>query len=355
MVEHKPDFMKDYQAFAQQSWDAWARQWQQAAPPSLFQPPPSPSSFMPAGNEALERSLDGLKSYLEWLQSALTGGVGQGTEEWRQQLQRLFAMPGSELPGAAFAQSFAAGSGFGGAKFDAMGFAPPWEWPGASGAALQNMQMPAFGYSREQQEQWKALAAAFAEYLETCKRYQALLLQAHVKGVERLQDKLEGHTEPGQQVDSLKGLYDLWVDSAEEAYATIAQSDEFRAAYGSMVDAQMRLRQQQQQQVEQWSRELGMPTRSEVDTLGKRLQEIRREFRAAQSGQREQATELAALRVELAEWRRKAAAPAPNKTAVKTSVVGRSATVARKSAAVKSASTRTAKKTPAGNGSRKHS
>lgn len=98
--------------------------------------------------------------------------------------------------------------------------------------------------------------------------------------------------EPGFQVDSLKALYDLWVDAVEEAYAEIALSDEFREAYAAQGNTQMRVRQLQQQQVEQWCREIGLPTRSEVATLGQRLQELRRELRRMQAAGRGMADDV---------------------------------------------------------------
>lgn len=126
--------------------------------------------------------------------------------------------------------------------------------------------------------QQQAMAAALMESLQASARYQALIQRANSDGMERLQNKLAEHSEPGRQIDSLKGLYDLWVDAAEEAYAEIALSDEFRDAYAKMINTQMRVRHMQQQQTEQFCQQLGMPTRSDVEALGKRLQAMRREL-----------------------------------------------------------------------------
>src|SRR5690606_9996916 len=71
--------------------------------------------------------------------------------------------------------------------------------------------------------------------------------------------------EPGRQIETPRALFDLWIDAAEEAYAEIALSPEFRRAYADLVDAQMRVRAGLQGQVEQVCATLGMPTRTEVD------------------------------------------------------------------------------------------
>lgn len=311
MSDQANDVMKQYQAWAQQSWDAWMRSLQLAHHPAA----------PPASDDLLSRALGGLKSYSDWLQAAATGGVaGVGQDDWQQSLRQLFT--GASQP---FAQAFA---GIDNAA--AHGFAQQWQaWLqaaaqspfGAPGAGFGDA--PAFGYTRERQLQQQALADAIRAYLDTSARYQALILRANAEGFERLQAKLGTHAEPGRQVESLKALYDLWVDAVEDAYADIALSDEFREAYGAMVNAQMHVRQLQQQQVESVCRELGMPTRSEVDSLGKRVQELRREMRAASTGARAPKAaddrELDALRAEVAALKRKlaskgeAAPPAPKK------------------------------------------
>jgi polyhydroxyalkanoate synthesis regulator phasin len=184
----------------------------------------------------------------------------------------------------------------------ATGYGGFGDLPGAHGP------IPAFGLNREQQMQQQALATALLESMQASARYQELIQRASTQGMQRLQDKLARHAEPGRQIESLKGLYDLWVDASEEAYAEIALSDEFREVYGEMVNTQMRVRQLQQQQTEQLCRQLGVPTRSEVSSLGERLQALRREFRASRAGaSADHADEVMALRRELAALKRQLA------------------------------------------------
>jgi hypothetical protein len=153
-----------------------------------------------------------------------------------------------------------------------------------------------------------------------------------------LQEKLAQHAEPGRQIDSLKGLYDLWVDASEEAYADIALSDEFREVYGEMVNTQMRVRQLQQQQTEQLCQQLGVPTRSEVSSLGERLQALRREFRASRAGaSADPADEIMALRRELAALKRRLANAPAAAVAAKKAAPAKPPVVAKKKATAKAA------------------
>ena len=128
------------------------------------------------------------------------------------------------------------------------------------------------------------------------------------RSFEILEDKLAERSEPGRQIDSMRGFYDLWVDSAEEAYAEIAMAEDFRKVYGDYVNAQMRVRGLMQQEIEHNTRELGMPTRTEINSVEKRLHELRRELRrSAEAGESAMAQELASLRAEVDALRNAAA------------------------------------------------
>jgi class III poly(R)-hydroxyalkanoic acid synthase PhaE subunit len=331
MADQAGDFLKDWQAKAMESWDVWMRR--------ALQPQAASTPFTaPAGgpDEWFARSLSGARSYLDWLQAGAAGStVPPPPSGWMQQMQQMFGQAMAGGAGQPFGQAFS--------PMMPPGQTSPWQawWPTPPQGVSGVEPVAAFGYTREQQLQQQALAAATAEYLETASRYQSLLQKVNVQAAALMQQKFEQLTAAGQSVQSMKALYDLWVDAVEEAYAELALSDEFREAFGAMSNAQMRLRQLQQQQIEQWCREQGIPTRSEVDTLGRRLQEIRRELRT-----RESAEVVAGLREELASLKRRLeetaskppaavkapARPAAGKTAKATST-RRKASPARRSQA----------------------
>src|SRR3546814_8030104 len=83
----------------------------------------------------------------------------------------------------------------------------------------------------------------------------------------------------GRQIQSARGVFDLWADAAEDAYAKIALSHECREVYGKLVDAQMRLRGGVQREVEQASALFGMPTRTELDGAHRKIMELERQVR----------------------------------------------------------------------------
>jgi hypothetical protein len=293
------DFLRDFQTLAQQSWDAWLRQ--QPTSTGTGGPSFAAAPNAAAGNEVLDRTLAGLKGYFEWMQGVTAGAAGVPGADWQQQVQQLFG--GAQQP---FAQAFQHidGAGTEGAGGNWHSWLQGMPAPGVAASGPP----PAFGQDREQQMQRQALAAAMLESMQANARYQALIQRANTQGVQKLQDKLAEHAEPGRQIESLKALYDLWVDAAEEAYAEIALTNEFREAYGAMANSQMRTRRLQQQQTEQLCQQWGLPTRREMDTLGERLQQVRREVRASRVSQSvTAANEIADLRREVAELRRQLA------------------------------------------------
>lgn len=187
-------------------------------------------------------------------------------------------------------------------------------------------RQPAFGFAREHQERWQRLARAVEDYRRAQQAHDALLLEALRDAFPLFEEKLAERSEPGRQIDSVRGLFDVWVDAAEEAYARMALSTAFQKAFGGMVNAQMRLRLCLQGEVEQMARALGMPTRSDVESGHRRLHALERELRR--------------LKARLAEGGAAAGAAAPKPPANG----GGAAKPARKRAAKKAARTAAATK-----------
>lgn len=141
------------------------------------------------------------------------------------------------------------------------------------------LSLPAFGLNREHQERLQALARAHVDYQDKTSAYNALMMKAGQHAFELFEGKLAEHEEPGRQLGSARALFDLWIDAAEEAYAQIALSPEFRSAYGALVNAQMRLRSGVQHEVELACGLFGMPTRGEIDASHRKIAELERQVR----------------------------------------------------------------------------
>ena len=120
---------------------------------------------------------------------------------------------------------------------------------------------------------------AYQDYQRQVGEYDQLMLKVAQDAFVRFERKLEEHAEPGRQLQNARALFDLWIDAAEEAYAQVAMSDDFRHVYGGLANAQARLRLGVQREVEQVCGLFGMPTRTEVDSAHRKIVELERALR----------------------------------------------------------------------------
>lgn len=152
--------------------------------------------------------------------------------------------------------------------------------PGGAIDPSHLLSMPSLGYSREHQAAWQRLARTQFEFQQANARYNAQLDKALRDAAVHFRDKLTQSEEPGQQINSLRDLYDLWVDAAEDAFAEVAFSREFRQVYGDLVNALMRSRKAYLDVVEPGMKAAGVPTRGELDDTARQVHELRRELAA---------------------------------------------------------------------------
>jgi class III poly(R)-hydroxyalkanoic acid synthase PhaE subunit len=181
------------------------------------------------------------------------------------------------------------------------------EMPGVGAAQEQffrALSMPGLGYNREQQEGLQRLARHLLVYHEALRAYKLAFAKTALSSLDAVQKRMAQMHEEGETIDSLRALYDMWVDSSESIYAEFAMSDEYQVVYGDLVNALMRVRKDLNEIAEQQYQLMNIPTRSEIETMQHRQQEIRRENRRL-------AHELERLRAEL-EAVKKAGQPAPS-------------------------------------------
>ncbi|OAX87043.1 class III poly(R)-hydroxyalkanoic acid synthase subunit PhaE [Xanthomonas nasturtii] len=138
------------------------------------------------------------------------------------------------------------------------------------------LDMPAFGLNRNHQARLQKLARAQQDFQAQSQAYGEQLKAAIEQAFTSFAAKLGEHESSGSQLTSARALFDLWIEAAEESYADVALSDQFREVYGGFANAHMRLRAALQEEVEQLSERFGMPTRSEMDAAHRRIAELER-------------------------------------------------------------------------------
>jgi class III poly(R)-hydroxyalkanoic acid synthase PhaE subunit len=232
-------------------------------------------------DEVTERMLASARQVVALMQQSLeaAGAAGRAAgsgdaESWRRAMAETFGA--LDLGRNPVLDALRSATGTGAESFEQMA-AQAREAIGAFAAPMRGwLSAPTFGLAREAQERQQRLARALAEQAEAERGYQALLLKASQLALSKFEGKLAERDAPGRQVRSGRELYDLWIDAAEEGYAEVAMSPEFRSAYAAMVGAQMKVRQGIQKEVELLSGQFGMPTRSELDSAHRRIADLTR-------------------------------------------------------------------------------
>ncbi|HTV95374.1 MAG TPA: poly(R)-hydroxyalkanoic acid synthase subunit PhaE [Steroidobacteraceae bacterium] len=147
---------------------------------------------------------------------------------------------------------------------------PPAEYP---------LEAPGLGLTREHQLRAQRAASAWQRLADAQQRLQRLwfdtLREAAAAFVSQIQPS---STPPGPQ--ALHALYDRWIDCAEAAYARTAHGEPFCIALAESVNAASAWRRECAAAAEAAAKLLDLPTRSEVNSLARRLHALEERLRA---------------------------------------------------------------------------
>ncbi|MEO6226583.1 MAG: poly(R)-hydroxyalkanoic acid synthase subunit PhaE, partial [Thermomonas sp.] len=242
----------DFDAIARQYWGMWTDAMRGAAPKS-------------AADVGMQGFQDAIKAW-----TGQAGGSGHGFDnvlghfgrqngDWFAQMQQVAAQfAGRDSSAQDITNAWRQALGGAGANpFESLftgmrgpGLEALEQWSEAVKPFLQGLRAeatsalgtPTFGFTREHQERLQALAKAQLQWQDTLSAYNTLMGKVSKDAYARFETKLAEREEPGRQLTSVRALFDLWVDAAEEAFAESALSPDYRQVYGAMVNAQMTLR-----------------------------------------------------------------------------------------------------------------
>jgi hypothetical protein len=163
-------------------------------------------------------------------------------------------------------------------------FHPPWGagFASTAGAAPpSSTDSPALGPNREHQQRWHRTADAWRRMNDAQRRLQRLWSDALREAAAAFAAQSEPLQAGAMNADSLRKLYDTWIDCAEDAYARTARGEAFCNALTEFVNAGSEWRKELQSSVGHWSKQLDLPSRSEVNSLNARLKAVEMQLRAA--------------------------------------------------------------------------
>ncbi|MBF0095703.1 MAG: hypothetical protein HQM04_01375 [Magnetococcales bacterium] len=162
------------------------------------------------------------------------------------------------------------------------GAAKPGTWSQESGMEwLQKvLATPGLGLTREKQERMQAAMQDALNYQKAMQEFQTLSNQVNLKALDLLHKRLLERGATSKPIESLKELYVVWVDCCEETNAEFVRSSEFQEANSRMVNGMIRVQQFQQSMADETMAALGMPTRREMNTSHRQVQDLKRRVRS---------------------------------------------------------------------------
>jgi len=272
-------------------------QWWKAVAPSLPQSNQGP----------FDQMMNLGKSYFSMAEQFSGGGAGVPTnpteivEKWSRMMTDAFGQANQGLnpfaamagqgarPGKAFwdlpldnwARTFSGGLPIPG------DFLKAFDIPAFTGEGPEDMRArmdrflatPAVGYARESQEQQQNFVRRLLEYEKAMGEYQAGFAELMAPSLEAFRRRLEATAKEHGPINSIRQIYDTWVDAFEEVYAEYANSDAYARRYGGLVNALMGVKREGARLVDEQLEAMNMPTRSEIGVLEHRLHDTRAAYR----------------------------------------------------------------------------
>jgi class III poly(R)-hydroxyalkanoic acid synthase PhaE subunit len=98
-----------------------------------------------------------------------------------------------------------------------------------------------------------------------------------VETTQEFQASVQSMAKDGKSLNTLREIYDKWVEMSEAAYARFVMTQEYQALYGRLVNNLLAVKQQMARIVDGSLEAMHMPTHAEISTLQRRQQELRRE------------------------------------------------------------------------------
>jgi class III poly(R)-hydroxyalkanoic acid synthase PhaE subunit len=136
---------------------------------------------------------------------------------------------------------------------------------------LMTSLAPALGYAREYQlivQRMLELGSQFQRCYADFQKQSALIGEMALQAVQK-----RAAADP-TLAKSTAAAYDAWIDSAEEAYAQTAHSEPFARSLGELCNLLSAFKVERGKLLEALARHLDLPSRAEVDTLHRKVNEL---------------------------------------------------------------------------------
>lgn len=162
-----------------------------------------------------------------------------------------------------------------------------WNKFALAASAVSTQSMPHWGaalatpvgYLREHQEKWQDWMRNAGEYAAAQQAHLTLLNEAIHKGLDLMAKRAAELVREDKAPDTPRKVYDLWVDCTEEAYAALATDERYVQSQGRMMKTLLQLKDAGEALARPALTAMGAVDKTTLDTVTKRLHDLRREVR----------------------------------------------------------------------------
>lgn len=151
------------------------------------------------------------------------------------------------------------------------------------------------------------------KFHEKCREYHAIYEKLSISALDRLEKKILELGRQDGKIRGLRDLYNLWIDSNEEAFSECAADDHYSKLFGELVNCWMEIKIHHDRLMDRILTLYNRPTKHDMDALNKSQRKLRRQLNEARKDQKKAAAEIEKLKTEIGELRRQPLGPAKRK------------------------------------------
>ena len=141
-------------------------------------------------------------------------------------------------------------------------------------------ELPPIGLNRESELRWRELRDANAEQIKATSQLGRRLAGVYSTALKRFKQTLSDPSGDGEDITSLRELYDLWVSIAEQAYAEQVMTADYSKAFGNCINTSARAAKAWQELSDEVQQSINLPTRRELDSVIERQHALQATVRA---------------------------------------------------------------------------
>ena len=145
------------------------------------------------------------------------------------------------------------------------------------------LTMPGLGYSRETQEKMQEALKLWAEYQDKHQEFHTVMSKLNHDALDLMRKRLVKMHKDGEEIESMRQVYHLWVDSNEKVYGDFVFTEEYSELNAQLVNSLMAFKKKNQEITEDYLKSMNLPTSSAIQALERRQHELRKQVREMQA------------------------------------------------------------------------